>query len=91
MSPVILPPQVAIGAIGSIRKVPRFDDNGKLVTRHVLNLSWSADHRVRIFSFAIGFIDLWSLKVVDGATVARFSNRLKQYLEAPELMLAELR
>jgi pyruvate/2-oxoglutarate dehydrogenase complex dihydrolipoamide acyltransferase (E2) component len=29
--------------------------------------------------------------VLDGATVARFSNRLKQLVEHPELMLAQLR
>lgn len=40
----------------------------------VLNVSWSADHRV-----------------VEGATIARFSNKFKQYVENPALMVAELR
>ena len=30
-------------------------------------------------------------RVIDGATMAYFSNAFKDYLESPELMLAELR
>jgi 2-oxoisovalerate dehydrogenase E2 component (dihydrolipoyl transacylase) len=40
----------------------------------IMNVSWSADHRV-----------------VDGATVAKFSNLWKFYLENPHAMLSELR
>jgi 2-oxoisovalerate dehydrogenase E2 component (dihydrolipoyl transacylase) len=40
----------------------------------IMNVSWSADHRV-----------------VDGATVAKFSNAWKNYIEHPEQMLAQLR
>lgn len=40
----------------------------------IMNVSWSADHRV-----------------VDGATVAKFSNLWKLYIENPDAMLAEMR
>lgn len=40
----------------------------------VMNVSWSADHRV-----------------VEGATIARFSNKWKQFIENPQLMITELR
>lgn len=40
----------------------------------IMNVSWSADHRV-----------------IDGATIARFSNSWKGYLETPTLMLGSLR
>jgi 2-oxoisovalerate dehydrogenase E2 component (dihydrolipoyl transacylase) len=40
----------------------------------IMNVSWSADHRV-----------------VDGASVAKFSNLWKFYLENPHAMLSELR
>ncbi|CAJ0963437.1 unnamed protein product, partial [Mesorhabditis belari] len=73
-SPVIFPPQVAIGAIGKIEKLPRFDRNGNVYPAHLVKFSWAADHRV-----------------VDGATMARFSNRVKYYIERPATMLAQLR
>ncbi|CAI4225751.1 unnamed protein product [Auanema sp. JU1783] len=73
-SPVVFPPQVAIGAIGRVQKVPRFDRHDNVVAAHVMNVSWSADHRV-----------------VDGATMARFGNRWKYYLEHPSAMLAQLK
>lgn len=73
MKPIIFAPQVAIGAIGRIQKLPRFDANDNLVKRSILKFSWAADHRV-----------------IDGATMARFSNHLKEYIESPSLMMAEL-
>ncbi|CAP23399.2 Protein CBG03281 [Caenorhabditis briggsae] len=88
-SPVIFPPQVAIGAIGAIERLPRFDkhDNVQLnincfleiylfqvIAANVIKVSWCADHRV-----------------VDGATMARFGNRWKFYLEHPSAMLAQLK
>uniref|UniRef100_A0A0N4Z1T5 Dihydrolipoamide acetyltransferase component of pyruvate dehydrogenase complex n=1 Tax=Parastrongyloides trichosuri TaxID=131310 RepID=A0A0N4Z1T5_PARTI len=73
-SPVIFVPQVAIGAIGKIEKLPRFDREGNVYPAHLVKVSWAADHRV-----------------VDGATMARFSNLMKNYLENPNLMLAEMR
>merc|ERR1711863_174222 len=58
--PVIMPPQVAIGALGKIQKLPRFDAHDNVVKAHIMVGSWSADHRV-----------------IEGAQMARFSNRLK--------------
>lgn len=43
------------------------------VPTRIMNVSWSADHRV-----------------VDGATVARFSNTWKGFIESPSAMLLEL-
>eukprot|EP00027_Filamoeba_sp_ATCC50430_P006869 CAMPEP_0168564316 /NCGR_PEP_ID=MMETSP0413-20121227/13177_1 /TAXON_ID=136452 /ORGANISM="Filamoeba nolandi, Strain NC-AS-23-1" /LENGTH=506 /DNA_ID=CAMNT_0008595973 /DNA_START=43 /DNA_END=1560 /DNA_ORIENTATION=- len=65
-SPVIVVPEVAIGAIGRMQKVPRFDEKNNVIPVHVMNVSWSADHRV-----------------IDGATMANFSNLWKNYLENP--------
>eukprot|EP00331_Platyophrya_macrostoma_P025242 CAMPEP_0176456458 /NCGR_PEP_ID=MMETSP0127-20121128/31299_1 /TAXON_ID=938130 /ORGANISM="Platyophrya macrostoma, Strain WH" /LENGTH=447 /DNA_ID=CAMNT_0017846419 /DNA_START=48 /DNA_END=1391 /DNA_ORIENTATION=+ len=70
--PVIFPPQVAIGAIGKLQKIPRFDENDNVVKANIINVSWSADHRV-----------------VDGATMVRFNNLFKAYLENPALMLVD--
>ena len=72
--PVILPPQVAIGALGKIQKLPRFDANDNVTAAHIMVGSWSADHRV-----------------IEGAQMARFSNKLKYYLENPNAMLLSLK
>uniref|UniRef100_A0A7S1G990 2-oxoacid dehydrogenase acyltransferase catalytic domain-containing protein n=1 Tax=Bicosoecida sp. CB-2014 TaxID=1486930 RepID=A0A7S1G990_9STRA len=45
-SPVLVPGTVAIGALGGIRRVPRFDEYDNVVPVSALNVSWSADHRV---------------------------------------------
>nr|CAD7406086.1 unnamed protein product [Timema cristinae] len=71
--PVILHPEVAIGAFGKIQGVPRFDLNGNLVRAEVLCVSWAGDHRV-----------------IDGATMARFSNAWKHLIENPALLLVTL-
>ncbi|XP_053104851.1 lipoamide acyltransferase component of branched-chain alpha-keto acid dehydrogenase complex, mitochondrial isoform X2 [Hemicordylus capensis] len=72
--PVILPPEVAIGALGKIQVLPRFDSNGEVFKAQIMNVSWSADHRI-----------------IDGATMARFSNLWKSYLENPASMLLDLK
>ncbi|XP_055546772.1 lipoamide acyltransferase component of branched-chain alpha-keto acid dehydrogenase complex, mitochondrial [Wyeomyia smithii] len=68
--PCILAPQVAIGAIGQTRRLPRIDASGNVVGAHIMTVSWSADHRV-----------------IDGVTMASFSNAWKKWLENPHLFL----
>ncbi|KAM9832223.1 lipoamide acyltransferase component of branched-chain alpha-keto acid dehydrogenase complex, mitochondrial [Neosynchiropus ocellatus] len=72
--PVILPPEVAIGALGKIQILPRFDAGGQVTRAHIMNVSWSADHRI-----------------IDGATMCRFSNLWKEYLENPATMVLDLK
>ena len=82
MSPIITPPQVAIGALGQIRRLPRFvtpsstdpAQSQTIEEAHICAVSWAADHRV-----------------VDGATVARFHKSFKEYMEDPIKLLLELR
>ncbi|XP_012371414.1 lipoamide acyltransferase component of branched-chain alpha-keto acid dehydrogenase complex, mitochondrial [Octodon degus] len=71
---VILPPEVAIGALGSIKALPRFNQKGEVYKAQIMNVSWSADHRI-----------------IDGATMSRFSNLWKSYLENPAFMLLDLK
>ncbi len=54
--------------------LPRFDESGDVKRAHVMQVSWSADHRV-----------------IDGATVARFSNLWKSLLENPASMILDLK
>uniref|UniRef100_I3JA76 Dihydrolipoamide acetyltransferase component of pyruvate dehydrogenase complex n=1 Tax=Oreochromis niloticus TaxID=8128 RepID=I3JA76_ORENI len=72
--PVILPPEVAIGALGKIQVLPRFDAAGQVVRAHIMKVSWSADHRI-----------------IDGATMCRFSNLWREYLENPASMVLDLK
>lgn len=65
-SPVIVPPQVCIVAIGKMRTNAIFNENGAIEPQKLACFSWSADHRV-----------------IDGATMARFSNRVKELIENP--------
>ncbi|KAF3819589.1 hypothetical protein GH733_015098, partial [Mirounga leonina] len=71
---VILPPEVAIGALGSVKALPRFNQEGEVYKAQIMNVSWSADHRI-----------------IDGATMSRFSNLWKSYLENPAFMLLDLK
>ena len=68
--------QVCIGALGRMQRVPRFDPA-------------DPDKVVAARVFPVS----WSAdhRVVDGGTLARFSNTWKAYLENPALMLADAR
>lgn len=72
--PVINLPEVAIAGLGRTRPTPRYDSSGALVRSLVMNVSWSADHRV-----------------VDGAMMARFSNKWINFLEQPHNMLLQMK
>jgi len=72
-SPIISKPEVAIVALGRTQQVPRFDDQGQVMARSIMNISWSGDHRI-----------------IDGGTMARFSNLWKEYLQSPSAMLLHL-
>ena len=45
-TPIINKPEVAIVALGKIQKLPRFDEQGNVVARNIMTVSWSGDHRV---------------------------------------------
>ncbi|XP_048266185.1 lipoamide acyltransferase component of branched-chain alpha-keto acid dehydrogenase complex, mitochondrial isoform X1 [Bombus terrestris] len=68
--PVILPPQIVIGAFGRVQKLPRFDDKGNVEAANIIFINWAADHRV-----------------VDGVTMAKYSNLWKHYIENPIFLL----
>ena len=74
MKPLVVAPEVVIGALGALQTLPRYTDATHSIVKptRILNISWSADHRV-----------------VDGATMARFSNLWKSYLENPALMMLD--
>lgn len=44
--PVVVLPEVCIGAIGKMQTLPRFDAKGQVYPANITQFSWSADHRV---------------------------------------------
>ena len=57
--PIIIKPEVAIVALGKIQKLPRFDANNNVVSRSILTVSWSGDHRVIDGGTIARFNKLW--------------------------------
>merc|ERR1719247_1026351 len=57
--PIITPPQVAIGAIGKLRKVPRYAEDGSIYPANIFNVSWSGDHRVIDGATMTNFSNAW--------------------------------
>ncbi|MBZ9560364.1 MULTISPECIES: dihydrolipoyllysine-residue acetyltransferase [unclassified Modicisalibacter] len=45
-APIINPPEVAIVALGRVQTLPRFDADGKVVSRSIMTITWSGDHRI---------------------------------------------
>ncbi|XP_065896007.1 lipoamide acyltransferase component of branched-chain alpha-keto acid dehydrogenase complex, mitochondrial-like [Dysidea avara] len=57
--PLLLPPEVAIGGFGRILPVPKYSETGEIVKGYVMNVSWSADHRVIDGALLARFSNLW--------------------------------
>ena len=76
MSAVLATPQVAMGAVGRLQRVPRFVSPDALDVQavHVANVSWTGDHRV-----------------LDGATLAKFHKSFAAFLQDPVQMLVHTR
>ncbi|WP_286232853.1 dihydrolipoyllysine-residue acetyltransferase [Thalassotalea sediminis] len=72
-TPIINKPESAIVALGKLQTLPRFNEQGEVEARSIMQVSWSGDHRV-----------------IDGGTIARFSNLWKSFLEDPTNMLVHM-
>lgn len=57
--PIITPPQVAIGAVGKLRTLPRYRDDGTIYAANIFNISWSGDHRVLDGATMTYFSNAW--------------------------------
>ncbi|MBQ4812941.1 dihydrolipoyllysine-residue acetyltransferase [Pseudoalteromonas luteoviolacea] len=58
-TPIINKPEVAIVALGKLQHLPRFDENGNVVSRSIMQVSWSGDHRVIDGGTIARFNNLW--------------------------------
>jgi len=61
--PLILPPEVAIGALGRVKYRPRYDDRGQLARTPVMDTSWAADHRILDGAAVARFFKDWQTYV----------------------------
>lgn len=96
-SPVLLPPQVAIAAIGRLQRLPRFAtantnaknndnaDNKNKFSGGSTQSNMIEMQEIVTISFSADH------RVIDGATAVRFANCMKQYIEHPAQMTLHLR
>lgn len=67
--PMILPPEVAIGALGRINYRPRYNDQQQLVRTPVMGVSWGGDHRILDGASVAKFFKDWKTYVENPALV----------------------
>ncbi|MGC3871946.1 dihydrolipoyllysine-residue acetyltransferase [Halomonas sp. GXIMD04776] len=58
-APIINAPEVAIVALGRTQQLPRFDENGNVVSRSIMTITWSGDHRIIDGGTIARFCNLW--------------------------------
>ncbi len=58
-TPIINHPELAIVALGKMQTLPRFDEQGNVVSAKIMHVSWSADHRVIDGATMVRFNNLW--------------------------------
>ncbi|WP_028114912.1 dihydrolipoyllysine-residue acetyltransferase [Ferrimonas kyonanensis] len=58
-TPIINKPEVAIVALGKLQTLPRFNEQGQVEARTLMQVSWSGDHRVIDGGTIARFCNLW--------------------------------
>jgi 2-oxoisovalerate dehydrogenase E2 component (dihydrolipoyl transacylase) len=68
-TPMLNTPEAAIVALGRVRAVPKFDQNGSLTRAHVMGFSWGADHRVVDGATVARFANAWKALLENPASL----------------------
>lgn len=58
-TPIINKPESAIVALGKLQKLPRYNENGEVEARTIMQVSWSGDHRIIDGGTIARFCNLW--------------------------------
>ena len=103
-SPLLNLPEVAIIAMGRIKKVPQITEDGDvypasiMTVRNLNNLSNKTQKNNILFSYLVTDPSLFSQinigadhRVLDGATVSKFCNEWKRFIENPDLLVLHMR
>lgn len=75
--PMILPPELAIGALGRIKYRSRYDAQHQLVRTPVMNVSWAADHRLLDGATVARFFKDWKTYVENPALIVTEAELLE--------------
>ena len=68
-TPIINKPEVAIVALGKMQTLPRFDKDGNVEARQIMNVSWSGDHRIIDGGTIARFNNLWTSYLEDPSSM----------------------
>lgn len=98
-SPLINVPEVAIIAMGRIQKMPHFDEDGNVYPASIMTVSIleSLAPYANILGVVANVVCCPQVnigadhRVLDGATVAKFCNEWKLFMEKPELLMLHMR
>jgi 2-oxoisovalerate dehydrogenase E2 component (dihydrolipoyl transacylase) len=58
-TPIINKPEAAIVALGKLQTLPRFNEQGDVEARSIMQVSWSGDHRIIDGGSIARFCNLW--------------------------------
>lgn len=58
-TPIINKPEAAIVALGKLQTLPRFNEQGEVEARSIMQVSWSGDHRIIDGGSMARFCNLW--------------------------------
>ncbi len=58
-TPIINKPEAAIVALGKLQTLPRFNEQGEVEARSIMQVSWSGDHRIIDGGSIARFCNLW--------------------------------
>ena len=64
-TPIINKPEAAIVALGRTQSLPRFDAQGAVTARDIMQVSWSGDHRIIDGGTMARFCNLWKTYLED--------------------------
>ncbi|XP_050429117.1 lipoamide acyltransferase component of branched-chain alpha-keto acid dehydrogenase complex, mitochondrial [Adelges cooleyi] len=67
--PLIMPPEVALGALGRLKYRPRYNEKEELVRTPVINVSLAADHRILDGATVGRFLKDWKTYVENPALI----------------------